>query len=397
MKELSEVPDYSDLKREVEALRKRIEDLESGRMHPQPAGHATRWRWLAAKPALALTAVMGAVLALGVLSAQNKQDPLFIDPNGNVSIGSARFSKIGINQDPLAGQKVIITADGTDVPFNVTDKSNTVNWLTVFKDGNVVMKGGNVGDEKKTPKLEVSGSSLLSNGTGSSAFPWTDGNSYVSGTNVILRSGAQSSPAKPEDGNTERMRITSDGKVGIGKTNPDAPLDVKGEIRADTLTTTGNINGEKPPLSFQILATGSGNHNTVVKDIGDLCGDEDGCRIKLLMHNSTNGEVKTITEEVYIGHPGRTKYNGGLGGYTRQSGGGEYANWRLDTDGTNRLFDPWQWCMATNFIPSGFNLVPPLPPGTPTERDKSFRGDNKYKIAFSCHPHVMGTFIIYDR
>jgi hypothetical protein len=193
------------------------------------------------------------------------------------------------------------------------------------------------------------------------------------------------------------MRLTNDGKVGIGKTNPDAPLDVKGEIRADSLTTTGNINGQKPPLSFAINATGSGNWNTVVKDIGDLCGDEDGCRIKLLMHNSTNGEVKTLTEEVYIGHPGRTKYAGGLGGYTRQSGGGEYANWRLDTDGTNRLFNPWEWCIATNFIPSGFNLVPPLPPNTPTERDKSFRGDNKYKIAFSCHPHIMGTFIIYDR
>ena len=369
------------------------------------------WQYTRPFPGLPGLSALSASLLLAAVGALwgDEAMSLFVDPKGYVGIGtndpkarldvngSARFSKIGINQDPLAGQKVIITADGTDVPFNVTDKSNTVNWLTVFKDGNVVMKGGNVGDEKKTPKLEVSGSSLLSNGTGSSAFPWTDGNSYVSGTNVILRSGAQSSPAKPEDGNTERMRITSDGKVGIGKTNPDAPLDVKGEIRADTLTTTGNINGEKPPLSFAINATGSGNWNTVVRDIGDLCGDEDGCRIKLLMHNSTNGEVKTITEEVYIGHPGRTKYNGGLGGYTRQSGGGEYANWRLDTDGTNRLFDPWQWCMATNFIPSGFNLVPPLPPGTPTERDKSFRGDNKYKIAFSCHPHIMGTFIIYDR
>ena len=247
MKELSEVPDYSDLKREVEALRKRIEDLESGRMHPQPAGHATRWRWLAAKPALALTAVMGAVLALGVLSAQNKQDPLFIDRNGNVGIGtndpkasldvngSARFSKIAINQVPADGQKVIITADGTDVPFNVTDKSNTVNWLTVFKDGNVVMKGGNVGDEKKTPKLEVSGSSLLSNGTGSSAFPWTDGNSYVSGTNVILRS----------NGNNEQMRLTSDGKVGIGTNNPNAKLDVNGDGRVGgPLDVKGEIRGK---------------------------------------------------------------------------------------------------------------------------------------------------------
>jgi hypothetical protein len=220
---------YGDLKQEVEALRNRIEALESGRARPKVAGRVTRWRRLAAKPALALTAVMGVVLALGVLSAQNKQDPLFIDPNGNVNIGSARFSKIAVNQAPQPGQKVIITADGTDVPFNVTDKSNTVNWLTVFKDGQVVMKGGDVGvgTPSVSPKLQVSGSSLLSNGTGDSWFPNYDGNSYVSGTNVMFRS----------NGNDERMRITKDGYVGIGKINPVVPLDVKGEIRGKPWTS----------------------------------------------------------------------------------------------------------------------------------------------------------------
>lgn len=90
MKTLPEVPDYSDLKREVEALLKRVEDLESGKVRPKVAGLATRWRWFAAKPALVLTAVMGAVLALGVLSAQNKQDPLFIDQNGYVGINQTK-------------------------------------------------------------------------------------------------------------------------------------------------------------------------------------------------------------------------------------------------------------------------------------------------------------------
>jgi hypothetical protein len=34
------------------------------------------------------------------------------------------------------------------------------------------------------------------------------------------------------------MRLTNDGKVGIGKTNPDAPLDVKGEIRGKPWTSS---------------------------------------------------------------------------------------------------------------------------------------------------------------
>ena len=246
MKTLSEAPHYSDLKREVEALRKRLEALESGRVGPKPAGRATRWRWLAAKPALALTAVMGAVLALGVLSAQNKQDPLFIGPNGTVSIGSARFSNIGINQDPWPGQKLIITGDGTDIPLNVTNPANLVSWLVVSKDGNVLMNGGNVGVvgapgspgfdiSKASPKLAVSGSSLLSNGTGESWFPYYDGNSYVSGTNVILRS----------NGNNEQMRLTSDGKVGIGTNNPNAKLDVNGDGRVGgPLDVKGEIRGK---------------------------------------------------------------------------------------------------------------------------------------------------------
>ena len=248
MKTLSEAPHYSDLKREVEALRKRLEALESGRVGPKPAGRATRWRWLAAKPALALTAVMGAVLALGVLSAQNKQDPLFIGPNGTVSIGSARFSNIGINQDPWPGQKLIITGDGTDIPLNVTNPANLVSWLVVSKDGNVLMNGGNVGVvgapgspgfdiSKASPKLEVSGSSHLTLGTGKgdSWFPYYDGDSYVSGTNVIFRS----------NGNTERMRLTSGGDIGIGTTAPNAKLDVNGNaVVSGGLTVKGEIRGK---------------------------------------------------------------------------------------------------------------------------------------------------------
>ena len=260
MKELSEVPDYSDLKREVEALRKRIEDLESGRMHPQPAGHATRWRWLAAKPALALTAVMGAVLALGVLSAQNKQDPLFIDRNGNVGIGtndpkasldvngSARFSKIAINQVPADGQKVIITADGTDVPFNVTNPANTVNWLTVFKDGqvamnggNVVMNGGKVGIGTTAPgaPLQIGNRSefkqdariILSTAEGpnKAAREWSVGVKYGADKTESPNYGFT---IRDENAGADRMVIDwGTGNVGIGKINPVVPLDVKGEIR----------------------------------------------------------------------------------------------------------------------------------------------------------------------
>jgi len=113
METLSEVPDYSDLKRELEALRKRIEDLESGRMHPKPAGRATRWRRLAARPVWALAAVVVAVLlALGVLGAQNKQDPLFIGQNGYVGINQANPEQpLDVNGNALLRGNAVVSGD----------------------------------------------------------------------------------------------------------------------------------------------------------------------------------------------------------------------------------------------------------------------------------------------
>jgi hypothetical protein len=457
MKTLSEVPDYSDLKRELEALRKRLEALESGRMHPKPAGRATRWRWLAAGPSWAFAAVVvGFLLALGVLGAQNQQAPLFIDPKGNVGIGTTNPSNpLVVQGNDNTYLKMLLISNTSTGPnaqagIEMTQGSNTGQifqqgtnyWLYNSANGSIIFDTnkttkmtvgddiafgpGNTDPNSFHDTMRIKGNGNVGIGTTEPGAPLQIGNSSEFAQDARIRLATRQPQAdgpnrrvwsvgvkyggkdttspnygftiRDEDAGADRMVIDyATGNVGIGTPTPKASLDVKGEIRADSLTTTGNINGEKPPLSFQILATGSGNHNTVVKDIGDLCGDEDGCRIKLLMHRSVGGEVKTLTEEVYIGHPGRTKLAGGLGGYTRQSGGGEFADWRLDTDATYKLFEAWNWCMATNYIPSGFNLVSPLPPNTPTERDKSFRGDNKYKIAFSCHPHIMGTFIIYDR
>jgi hypothetical protein len=248
MKQFFEEPDYSGLKREVEALRKKIEDLESGQVRPRVAGHITRWRRLSSRSALALAAVVVAVLlALGVLSAQNKQDPLFIDPNGNVSIGSARFSKIGINQDPFPGQKVIITADGTDIPLNVTNPANSVSWLVVSKDGNVFMNGGKVGIGTTDPgaPLQIGNRSefkqdariILSTAEGPNKArrEWSVGVKYGADKTESPNYGFT---IRDEYAGADRMVIDyATGNVGVGTPKPNAPLDVKGEIRGKPWTS----------------------------------------------------------------------------------------------------------------------------------------------------------------
>lgn len=101
---------------------------------------------------------------------------------------------------------------------------------------------GNVGIGTNSPagKLHVVSASGAEgirsiNPKGNTHLPFSDGNSYISGTNVILR-------ADGSTGNTERMRVTSGGNVGIRTSAPAYPLDVNGSIRAigQWLRTTGS-------------------------------------------------------------------------------------------------------------------------------------------------------------
>jgi hypothetical protein len=174
------------------------------------------------------------------------------------------------------------------------------------------------------------------------------------------------------------------GKVGIGTPNPKAALDVKGNAMV-----SGTINGEDPRIKFTV-----GNPReqikwlAVEKDIGGLCGDDDGCRIRLLMQHEINDQVRTITEEIYIEQPQiSNNKEPGLRGWTRQSGGGEYK-WILGWTGyLYDLFNPWEWFWARNYRHENAY-------GT---RGPAYTGNDQYKVSFISHPHVTTTVIIYDR
>src|SRR6516162_1720482 len=163
MNESSEEFDYSKIKAELETLREKLEALETKQATFKTSTHPTVRRRFAKKLIIASIPLAAIVVAAGLLWGQDAIKALFIDKDGNVGIG---------RQSPGA-------------------------------------------------KLDVLGTTRLTNGTGDSAFPWTDGNSYVSGTNVIFRS----------NGNTPQMILTNTGKLGIRTQSPSYPLDVRGEFR----------------------------------------------------------------------------------------------------------------------------------------------------------------------
>jgi hypothetical protein len=175
-----------DSRSELAALRQRLDNLEAE--HRELQRHVSRRPFFCRKFVLSALLV-GLVTAVGMLWGQGMS--LFIDPNGNVGIGTA-------SPDPNA-------------------------------------------------KLHVSGTSRLSNGTGDSWFPYTDGNSYVSGTNVIFRS----------NGNTEQMRLTKEGNVKIN-----------GALTATSIQTNSGVSLDKklPIPVGTIMAYGGDTTNPTVKE-----------------------------------------------------------------------------------------------------------------------------------
>jgi hypothetical protein len=268
MKELFEVPDYSDLKREIEALRKRIEDLESGGIHPRGAGRATCWRGLAQRLALGLPAVIVCVLlALGVLGATSKQDPLFIDQNGYVGINQSEpNSPLDVNGNALfrgsitffpeqLGDKISLYGQTGSAHYGFGIQGSLLQIHTIGSTDDIAFGYGK--SDSFTETMRIKGNGLLSLRNGLFLNDRADGtasivkNAYVENgkwqvkdankkafTLEIRDSGVLDLYGTQTNGNTDWRQMASFDAANNKIAFPSgAPVEVKGEIRGKPWTS----------------------------------------------------------------------------------------------------------------------------------------------------------------
>jgi hypothetical protein len=399
----------ANLHAKIDELRQRLAALEAGarkqRRRPTPK-----------MLALLIAGVMlaGATIVFG----QDVANALFISAGGNVGIGTNNpLSKLHVVAPGGFGNE---NADGTAQPGNVpmvaqsdstaigilngsgrpafalnidnNGGANTTRGVPTFLDrydGNwhssLSLKNGNVGiGTSPTNRLSVAGNADISGTLNVTQALRADGNSFLyangstDGTNnVVLRKDAIAAYIFPWGPGTRDNTVAVGGGTRVD-------FLVTGDLKVNGAMTAPSVNGEKPPMVFEVGDKGrAGQWSWANKDIGPLCGDADGCTIKFFFRDVTNDEVRTISEQIYIEQPDKSNNKTpGRHGWTRQ-GPGEESQFIL---GTLNRYDivphPWNWIYVRNYS-SG-----------ETGSDRLLSGT---EVQFMTRPNISATVIIYDR
>ena len=189
-----------------------------------------------------------------------------------------------INTEVATTERIDVTNDGTGPALRVTQSG--IQPIADFCDetsGNIVMRiadGGNVGIGTSNPQatLDVSGNIAITDGTASNpGFIFrsnTNTGFYRPGNNILgIVTGGNERIRIDATGNTSFTgNITASGNVGIGTTNPQAKLDVSGNI-AITDGTASN-----PGLTFR-SNTNTGFYRPGNNILGLVTGGNERIRI----------------------------------------------------------------------------------------------------------------------
>lgn len=327
---------------------------------------------------IALVPVTALLGTGGLLYGQGTADALFVDARGWIGIGT---------NDPKAtldvAGKVNVSADAavagslTTATLNVTKEASLADTTikgTLTATGRGVIGNAFVGDVGHGDNWAGFSHSKSASTTGYGVLQDTAGQFTL----INKKSGGGGFIGFRID-NADKMVVADNGNVGIGTATPRTTLDVAGAVIANS------VNGEKRPLIFEVGQRGDTQRwYALNQDIGQLCGDIDGCTIKLFLRENSTDNVRTISEQIYIEQVdksmGRTP---GLQGWTKEFGGGGEFAFTLNATAKNTIAAPWDWIYIRNYQ---------SPEAGP--ESAAFRG---YLVQFMTRPNYSATVIIYDR
>ena len=203
-------------------------------------------------------------------------DRLIINSAGNVGIGVTSPSIVG-----GTAKLTVNVGSGTSSPVSIVNGTTDGMYIRRYagngqyqiqttsgsgNSGNLSLQsyGGNVGVGVVNPseKLSVDGNILISD---------TDNNKYFGSlVNLILNADSDGNSGDTarniifQNRGSEKMRITSAGRVGIGTTNPGNELEVLGGGSPRiSLRTTSETVGEALELGFQVGTSANSSTNSV--------------------------------------------------------------------------------------------------------------------------------------
>ena len=212
--------------------------------------------------------------------------------------------------------------------------------------------------------------------------------------------------------NEDKMIVNSAGNVGIGELTPKHKLHVNGSVQASDVNVSETVQAKNVTVEslikakvieaahtinapfingiqhFQYIAVGSkyraDDWQAVNEDIGNLCGDGDGCVMRILLTNTSNDQVRMIVEHIYIEQAETSlNKNKGLSGFTYELAGNEQY-FVLDTEEKQDIIPkPWGWLYVRNYGDPQFKN---LPQGV-------YSGFN---VQFKVPKDIIARIVIYD-
>jgi hypothetical protein len=256
---------YSGLKREVEALRQRLGEMEYEQTRSRIASRATGVRRFSRNRVLAIPlAIAGVLLTLSVLRGESGQpDALFIDQNGNVGIGT-RTPGFPLSFSDKTGAKISLGGQ-TGSGYGLGTQPGLLQIYSPDQQSNIALGYGKSGAFTETMRIKGDGNVGIGTAEPSQRLQVTGGNGVINrmfigdvghgekwagisnsksvskeGYALLQNDGGTYTVLNKKSGvgyigfrvdNVDKMIVADDGNVGIGTTDPKTKLQVNGDIK----------------------------------------------------------------------------------------------------------------------------------------------------------------------